>query len=361
MGQPAARIGDMTAHGGVILKGNPTVLIGGMPAACVLDMHVCPMATPGVPPIPHVGGPIAKGSLGVLIGGMPAARMGDIATCVGPPDVIASGCMNVLIGDLMPGGGGGGGGGSPAVAAAHASAATAQTANTESTTAIEHWLEFKFTDKSGNPVSGIPYKLLDSGNNESRGILLTDGKIRRDAIQSGNAKVQLYYIHNVKWSKDSIKIGEDLKLQADSEGFDDGIPALFQIFKRDINDPDIIIENIKCEVKNNKIEAGWIYELQSDSENKTQEQESNPKFSSPVFYFDVSVENLKSTSNIISVSDDIEIELKDGKKEPIADEDYILILSSGEIRKGKTDSSGCIKESDVAPGECEIMFPNLEE
>ena len=26
------------------------------PAARVGDMHVCPMQTPGVPPIPHVGG-----------------------------------------------------------------------------------------------------------------------------------------------------------------------------------------------------------------------------------------------------------------------------------------------------------------
>jgi uncharacterized Zn-binding protein involved in type VI secretion len=29
MGQPAARIGDMTAHGGNIVVGMPTVLIGG--------------------------------------------------------------------------------------------------------------------------------------------------------------------------------------------------------------------------------------------------------------------------------------------------------------------------------------------
>ena len=27
------------------------------PAARIGDMHVCPMVTPGVPPIPHVGGP----------------------------------------------------------------------------------------------------------------------------------------------------------------------------------------------------------------------------------------------------------------------------------------------------------------
>ncbi len=98
MGQPAARMGDATAHGGVITVGFPMVLIGGQPAARMGDMHTCPQVTPGVPPIPHVGGPIAKGSVTVLIGGQPAARMGDPATCTGPPDSIVGGCPTVLIG-----------------------------------------------------------------------------------------------------------------------------------------------------------------------------------------------------------------------------------------------------------------------
>ena len=97
MSQPAARLGDITAHGGVITgPGCPTVLIGGMPAARVGDMHTCPMVS-GV--VPHVGGPILPpGSVTVLIGGMPAARQGDMATCAGGPDVIAMGCPTVLIG-----------------------------------------------------------------------------------------------------------------------------------------------------------------------------------------------------------------------------------------------------------------------
>ena len=66
-----------------------------MPAARILDMHVCPLVTVLVP---HVGGPIAMGYPKVLIGGMPAARVGDMVTCVGPPDVIALGSFKVLIG-----------------------------------------------------------------------------------------------------------------------------------------------------------------------------------------------------------------------------------------------------------------------
>jgi len=70
-----------------------------MPAARITDMHVCPMVNPG--PVPHVGGPIVKGEPTVLIGFMPAARVGDMCTCTGPPDTIAKGSSSVLIG-YMP-------------------------------------------------------------------------------------------------------------------------------------------------------------------------------------------------------------------------------------------------------------------
>lgn len=71
----------------------------GKPAARIGDMHVCPMVTPGVPPVPHVGGPITgPGVPTVLIGNMPTATMGDMCTCVGPPDTIAIGSAGVLIG-----------------------------------------------------------------------------------------------------------------------------------------------------------------------------------------------------------------------------------------------------------------------
>ncbi|MDH3198431.1 MAG: PAAR domain-containing protein [Candidatus Krumholzibacteria bacterium] len=73
----------------------------GQPAARIADMHVCPMVTPGAPPIPHAGGPILPpGCPTVLIGAMPAARATDMAVCVGPPDVIAKGSVTVMIGGL---------------------------------------------------------------------------------------------------------------------------------------------------------------------------------------------------------------------------------------------------------------------
>lgn len=70
----------------------------GLPAARVTDMHACPLVSGTVP---HVGGPILPaGDPTVLIGNLPAARVGDMATCVGPPDSIATGSGTVLIGGM---------------------------------------------------------------------------------------------------------------------------------------------------------------------------------------------------------------------------------------------------------------------
>jgi uncharacterized Zn-binding protein involved in type VI secretion len=74
----------------------------GKPAARVSDMHVCPMVTPGTPPVPHVGGPIIPlCSPNVITGFMNQARVTDMCTCVGPPDAIAIGSPTVLVNGLM--------------------------------------------------------------------------------------------------------------------------------------------------------------------------------------------------------------------------------------------------------------------
>ena len=68
----------------------------GMPSARIGDMHVCPMVTG---PVPHVGGPILPpGAPTVMIGGMPAACLGDMIVCTGPPDSIIAGSGTVMIG-----------------------------------------------------------------------------------------------------------------------------------------------------------------------------------------------------------------------------------------------------------------------
>lgn len=87
---PAARVGDQTVHGGAVVgPGVATVLIGGMPAAVMGDLHACV-----IPPPSHIpSSPFILGSATVMVGGVPALRVGDSAVCgasvaVGSPTVI---------------------------------------------------------------------------------------------------------------------------------------------------------------------------------------------------------------------------------------------------------------------------------
>lgn len=86
---PAARVTDMivspATYGApvpIIPPGAPTVLIGGLPAACMGDS--CGADA------------ILKGSATVLIGGVPAARVSDSTAAGGV--VMPPGALTVLIG-----------------------------------------------------------------------------------------------------------------------------------------------------------------------------------------------------------------------------------------------------------------------
>lgn len=89
----SARVTDLTNHGGVVTgPGVATVLIGGMPAAVLGDLHVCALPPPGH--VPTVS-PFTSGSATVLIGGRPALRVIDVCGCGA---MVAVGAPTVLIG-----------------------------------------------------------------------------------------------------------------------------------------------------------------------------------------------------------------------------------------------------------------------
>lgn len=103
---PAAPVPTPVPHPAMplaIIKGQPNVLIGTLPAARMTDMTV-PCLLAGCVP----GGPgmISKGSATVLIGGMPAARVADLTmhpACVAPlpsptGKILPPGCPTVMIG-----------------------------------------------------------------------------------------------------------------------------------------------------------------------------------------------------------------------------------------------------------------------
>jgi len=175
-GMPAARIGDICAHGGPVTgPGEPTVLIGGSVAVRGIplkgDTVACPMFNALVP---HATGTIIKGSNTVWIGGLPAARVADP---VGPPTVcagnqIAVGCFTVLIGDAGGGGAGGPGGAASGHASLISEVAEPEPAYADTQAAEQppgespvnvgtgtHFISIEMVDEAEQPVIGEQYSV----------------------------------------------------------------------------------------------------------------------------------------------------------------------------------------------------------
>jgi uncharacterized Zn-binding protein involved in type VI secretion len=358
MGKPAARLGDMTAHGGTITgPGCPTVLIGGMPAACMGDMHTCPMATPGTPPIPHVGGPITLGSAGVLIGKKPAARMGDMAVCVGPPSSIVLGCMTVLIGEAGGGGGGGGsgggagaGGGSAAAGAVTSAAIAGQAPQTNQ--AAASFLDVTFEDKAKLPVSGVRYDLKDPEGLTSGGVL--GGQIKRTGVPKGDYDINLRGMVNVQWSTRRSEVGKSVDLIVDTIGVDNGEKAAIDIYVRDSNFGDQLLETLEAPVNSNQAKTKWTMRVDEKYLKICDLKDTGRRSSRPCFFFKVAVKELAGQSGPLFLTDKVELELKDGDGKTLANTAYEAVLPTGEIREGRSDGQGKVKIEDTPPGRIRI-------
>lgn len=88
------RVGDRNDAGGVILTGDPTVLVNGRPVATLgasVSPHPC-CGQKGCPPI-HCAAKTTSKNSKILVGGKPIITTGDLDTCSharasGSPDVI---------------------------------------------------------------------------------------------------------------------------------------------------------------------------------------------------------------------------------------------------------------------------------
>lgn len=156
--QPAARVGDIgSGHDGFpptpISSGSGNVFTNGKPAARKGDSLI-PHAKPKHPP--H-GRSIAEGSSSVFINGKPAARVTDGIDCGGN---VSAGSGNVFIGD------------SPQLMKA---------TNVKPVFA----LRFEAKDLLGNPVKGLPFRIVSKG-------LATDGKAHiADDVTSYDGKTNV--------------------------------------------------------------------------------------------------------------------------------------------------------------------------
>ena len=79
------RVGDVNALGGVIVNGNPTVLVEGRPIAFLgskVSSHPC-CGVEGCPPT-HCAALTTSKNYTILVGGFPVVTAGDLDSCGDP-------------------------------------------------------------------------------------------------------------------------------------------------------------------------------------------------------------------------------------------------------------------------------------
>jgi uncharacterized Zn-binding protein involved in type VI secretion len=90
------RVGDRNVVGGIILNGDPTVLVNNRPVAIIgarVTPHPC-CGAKGCPPI-HCAATTTSTNYTVLVGGRPIVTTGDIDTCGHPR---STGSFDVYVG-----------------------------------------------------------------------------------------------------------------------------------------------------------------------------------------------------------------------------------------------------------------------
>lgn len=343
MGKPAARLTDMTAHGGSVMgPGVPTVMIGKMPAATMGDQHLCPMMTPGTPPIPHVGGPITLGSTGVFIGKKPAARVGDMAICVGPPSQIVLGCFTVMIGEA----------GSGSQAGSAGAAAAASTNAPKGPKAVEpvklekqtnspteaHQIQAVVKDKGGRPILGVQYKIEDPDGQVLRGSTPADGRIVHGGYsKKGSYKLTLLALGEVQSSAKPLEIGKETTFSCKTD-FDNGSEGQMYVSLVAEDHTRQFMDILPAKVSGGKLEAKWI--LTEERWKGLFEHHSGSYTGVEVV---AQVEGALGISPVVEIDTAFKIEMTDHEGKAMPNHTIEVRQPNGQVHKVKTDSSGKIK------------------
>lgn len=285
---------------GTLMSGLSTdVFIEGKPAATVdsvamnQPVHI-PAAGPFQKP-PTNQGKIMIGSTGVFINGKPAARQGDMAmTCNDPADM--------PIGQVMAVG----------------------------------------TVFIGETGAGAPVKPPQPP--------VQPKLIKAKIGQPGK-------ITNAQWEKKRAKCGESVKMIVSTKDFDNGTPANFIIWEKDVDGQDIFKYEVKEEVNANKVEASWVYspeELKEDLKQRIEEEKGEPEY-----YFSVDIEGEEARSGILTLAYPLDIYLEDENGSPLDGTNYEITFQDGTVKKGKFQK-GHAKVDDAPYGNFTLTIDGYE-
>ena len=202
-------------------------------------------------------------------------------------------------------------------------------------------LDIYLEDKNKKPLHGIKYKITFSDGSTKEG-MFENGHAKFPDAPPGNFELEVdgyefVYkppgkIIKAHWGQNKAKIGEEVKMIVDVKDFDDGTKAKFEIWEKDADGKNDLIEQIDGEVKENKVETVWVYSTEEVEENM--EDDNEEEKGEPEYFFDVTIEEEKARSGILKFTHTLEIYLEDEKK-PLDNVKYRVTLSDGTVRTGK--------------------------
>ncbi len=256
------------------------------------------------------------------------------------------GSPNVQIGN------GGGGSGSGSGGGEGTTGSSADEAEVEE----GHTLNVKFVDKGGKPITGVKYTVKSPDDEVAEGILA--GGIEKGGVKEGSYEISLMAITKAEWSKKETRVGESVKLIAQISGFESGAKAEFQIFKKSVSSADELVDTLEASSGGDKVEAEWTFKYRGDTGSPTLGRKKIEKYAFPVFYFIVDVEGQRARSDLLQITDQLKIVLKDEHGDPIAGEEYVVRFANGEVRRGTLDDSGEAVEKRIPTEKSSVEFPN---
>ena len=142
-------------------------------------------------------------------------------------------------------------------------------------------------------------------------------------------------------------------MNASVEGYAAGTPARFEIYQRNVSGTVRRVLSVKAKTQQTSVTAEWEYVRPSSHKQET------TGYSRPEYYFEIFVGGSRARSDLLLIKDFIEIELKDEDDRPLANEEFILTLPDGAVRRGKLDGNGYKKEEGIPPGACSVRFPRF--
>ncbi|MBI3609830.1 MAG: hypothetical protein HY204_03900 [Nitrospirae bacterium] len=234
-------------------------------------------------------------------------------------------------------------------------------------------IQIKVEDKSGKTIEKLTGQVY--GNYFAESITVSDkakdeltftAKLPKHSLEKKSEALKVIpprSITNAKWGQQEARRGDIVKLTAETKNIPDDTEVIISIYEHDQDGAHDFITKFPTKVKRNKIEAEWEYEYHDDVDDIPTDEEmkkTGRNYNHPEYFFVVRSGGTEAKSGLLKFKDWIEIELKDDNGNRIPDEEYVLHLPDRSQRRGRLNSEGYAKETDIPPGKVKVKFPGIQ-